>query len=264
AGVQYGMFDLDRLINVLSLSKDRRLAVKHEGIEAVEQYVLAKHFISRQVYQHKIRRVTDLMIVQGIISGMEADENLNKLYRYDEDDSYLSFYLEYDDESIQYIMRNIDDMSNIGWQYFDMLRRRILLKELYQEKFKLVARESQESARKFEEITRGGPAELLDEISQVAGLSREFTYVDTFSLKVPPQAKRDRFYDDEESILVTRPDGSTGMLKDDSTIFHSMISDAAEPVISVYGIPRNEKAEIDRDMIRKKVDDILVGYFRRT
>jgi len=61
AGVKYGTFDLERIIYTLWLAHHKAsesivIAVLEKGLHAVEQYVLARHFMYQQVMLHKATR----------------------------------------------------------------------------------------------------------------------------------------------------------------------------------------------------------------
>lgn len=64
AGVQYGKFDLHRLINTIRAipfqQKDPRLGISEGGIHAGEGLVLARYFMFTQVYFHKTRVAYDV------------------------------------------------------------------------------------------------------------------------------------------------------------------------------------------------------------
>lgn len=64
AGVQYGKFDLHRLINTIKAipyqDKDPRLGVSEGGVHAAEGLVLARYFMFTQVYFHKTRVAYDV------------------------------------------------------------------------------------------------------------------------------------------------------------------------------------------------------------
>ena len=50
---------------------DRSPAISIDGMHALEQFVLAKYYMTTQVYRHKIRLITDQMIERGIALGIE-------------------------------------------------------------------------------------------------------------------------------------------------------------------------------------------------
>lgn len=64
AGVQYGRFDLHRLINTVRAipfqNRDPRLGISEGGVHAAEGLVLARYFMFTQVYFHKTRVAFDI------------------------------------------------------------------------------------------------------------------------------------------------------------------------------------------------------------
>ncbi len=68
AGVQYGKYDLDRLIETLCVVKDEngslQLALDESGVYAAESLILARYMMFSQVYFHKTRRVYDFHVAQ--------------------------------------------------------------------------------------------------------------------------------------------------------------------------------------------------------
>jgi len=66
-GVKYGVYDIDRLIETLCILEDqgqRELAITQDGVLTLEQFVIARYHMTGQVYRHKIRLITDSMIVR--------------------------------------------------------------------------------------------------------------------------------------------------------------------------------------------------------
>lgn len=60
AGVKYGYFDLERILNVVNLFPKEGtwfLGFESDGIEAVEGLILARYFMFKQVYLHRTRRI---------------------------------------------------------------------------------------------------------------------------------------------------------------------------------------------------------------
>ena len=98
-GVKYGVFDLDRVINTIDTYEDKHecdISIKYDGINSLEQFVLAKYYMITQVYFHKVRRVSDAMIVRGIELGIEQDNLtlLKSLFCYEDRDEYLEKSIE--------------------------------------------------------------------------------------------------------------------------------------------------------------------------
>jgi uncharacterized protein len=65
AGVNYGHYDLDRIIDSVRViaprSAQTQLGFNADGLWAVEELLLARHHMHRQVYGHKTRLATDIM-----------------------------------------------------------------------------------------------------------------------------------------------------------------------------------------------------------
>jgi len=132
-GVKYGIFDIDRLHNALTIVydptyQDHYLAVEEDSIFAVEQFVLARHYLTAQIYFHKVRLITDQMIVRAIIKGIPEYGVLNDLYNYSDDDEYYTNFLNWDDNSLTFeIMKGGD---NICSRLFSKIFNRGLFKRI--------------------------------------------------------------------------------------------------------------------------------------
>src|SRR5262249_3216027 len=105
-GVRYGVFDIDRLLETLTIIRDsiseRFLGINEAGIHALEQFVLAKYYLNTQVYSHKIRLITDSMIRRGIYLGIVADsiDWLMRLYTFDGSQDFVEKYVSWNDERL--------------------------------------------------------------------------------------------------------------------------------------------------------------------
>jgi len=75
AGVAYGHYDLDRLIDTATTIRpsdtESYLGFDSEGVWAVEGLLLARHHMHRQVYGHKTRIATDIMIERALAVGID-------------------------------------------------------------------------------------------------------------------------------------------------------------------------------------------------
>ena len=56
AGVKYGIYDLDRLLDSLYVTEDKQLVILNKGFFAAEQFVLARYHMFSQIYLHKTKR----------------------------------------------------------------------------------------------------------------------------------------------------------------------------------------------------------------
>lgn len=70
AGVNYGRYDLGRIIDsarvITPRSRQNQLGFDADGLWAVEELLMARHHMHRQVYGHKTRLATDIMITRAL------------------------------------------------------------------------------------------------------------------------------------------------------------------------------------------------------
>ena len=98
-GVQYGQYDLDRIIDTITLYDENpdnalRLGVEYGGIHAIEGFILARYFMFTQVYFHRVRRAYDL-ILTDFISEVLEEATGSKHYP-----EQLAGYIKWDDWKI--------------------------------------------------------------------------------------------------------------------------------------------------------------------
>ncbi len=89
AGVTYGRYDLERLLDTITAVEDREgalhLAVEDGGLHALEAFLLARYFMFLQVYLHEDRRFYDFALNQTIRRLLGGDG------KYPLPDSWQSF-----------------------------------------------------------------------------------------------------------------------------------------------------------------------------
>jgi uncharacterized protein len=111
AGVSYGEFDLDRVIDTATIIKageqETYLGFHEGGVWAVEGLLLARHHMHRQVYGHKTRVATDIMIERAVSTGIDDGALDTAAYtvassdgRPAPDDGFLAAYLRQTDEHV--------------------------------------------------------------------------------------------------------------------------------------------------------------------
>ena len=131
-GVKYGIFDLDKVYESFIISthgEESFLSITEEGLFAVEQLILAKHHMTQQVYAHRVRVITDFMIVRGLELAIEDDVNeIKELFSYDGTREFIGNYMMYDDNRVFDVMINCSQSRpNL---IFKRLRERRLFKEI--------------------------------------------------------------------------------------------------------------------------------------
>ena len=116
-GVQYGQFDLARILDTVTLYDEDpdealRLGIDDGGIHAIEGFVLARYFMFTQVYFHKTRRAYDFLLTDFIGELLEEETGGNHY------PSALDEYLRWTDWSILHkAVENTDqDNKNLAWR----------------------------------------------------------------------------------------------------------------------------------------------------
>jgi len=105
-GVNYGRYDKDKLIESARLQPDvgggSKLAFHTDGIYALEEMLLARYHMHRQVYGHKTRVATDIMLVRAMDFGVDEELLPEPVFAPPEepDAAYVAEYLRFDDEAV--------------------------------------------------------------------------------------------------------------------------------------------------------------------
>lgn len=76
-GAEYGRFQLDRIVNTVVLH-DGQVAVRQKGLQAIEEYVLARHFMYWRVYLHKTIRGSELLLRAAVKRARRLVEELGE------------------------------------------------------------------------------------------------------------------------------------------------------------------------------------------
>lgn len=135
-GVRYGIYDINRLQDVLCRVSDERgdaLAVEEDGVNTLEQFVLARYYLTTQVIAHKGRRITDAMLVRGLMLGVQVDriEFLIRLYSFHSDIGFVSEYIKWNDERL--VSRLLESEHEDTWagKFIRRLAERRLFKIVF-------------------------------------------------------------------------------------------------------------------------------------
>lgn len=118
-GVEYGKYDLARLLDTFTLRDDPEsqsfaLAIEEGGVHAIEGFVLARYFMFTQVYFHPVRRAYDLVLTTFITELLQQETGSR---HYPEK---ASDYLMWDDERILDRARIQSSVAskNLAWRIY--------------------------------------------------------------------------------------------------------------------------------------------------
>ena len=129
AGVMYGKFDHNRLIDTLRIlpssrdSKEPTLGVERGGIHAAEALLLARYFMFIQVYLHPIRRIYDLHLQDFLSIWLKDGQYPSEL---------KEFLKITDNEITAEICLAARDTANKGYEPADRIVSRKHFKIMYQ------------------------------------------------------------------------------------------------------------------------------------
>ena len=257
-GVQYGMFDLHQMQRSLVRVRDdgeEELMIAQDGVHAVEQYVLAKYYMTANVYRHRVRVITDSMIGRAIKLGIESDklEEMDRLYRFNNTDEFVKNYLEWDDYRFLETFCPLHQEPP-GFKSGRMLRRlreRNLLKRVFAEEIDtfdariretVAAMPAPEKDQVRDEIER----KVTEFLSSALGveLDSDFVIIHAYDIKSARETSRN----DEEGILVNRSPSPRAFI-DESTLFKSINAAYIDKRVEVYA-PINWSTRDQRDELR--------------
>lgn len=258
-GVKYGIFDFHRLINTLESyneSKDMHIAVKFDGMNSLEQFVLAKYYMTRQVYRHKVRILSDAMIVRGLELGVEVDEIpfLKNLFVFQDTDDYLGNYLDfYDDKILNDIL--FSEKKGCAFEMFNRLYRRKLLKRIFSEKLNDIPVDSLiadklfnvNKNRKLREKIEGRISEL-----DILRCDKRFVIANSFIFKSVKEMSRD---DNEGKLIIKSKDETPVEFQEESMVFNSISESLNEVHFEVYA-PVEFETVVGKE---RKLNDFKTG-----
>lgn len=128
AGVQYGIYDIERIISESCLLDTQYMGFNEGAVYALEQLLLAKHHMTMQVYSHRIRLISDSMIVRGIELAAEDDPVIEQLFVHSDSTDFRKGWIGLDDYRLIEKVRHSKSVR--GKALFEGLEERRLLKRL--------------------------------------------------------------------------------------------------------------------------------------
>ena len=106
-GVNYGLYDRNRLINCMTLAKDASgnlvIAIEEKGWNTAESLVIARYQMFSQVYFHKTRRIYDYHIYCAVKEVLKNLKLKDAVYPRPNE---IEAYLEFDDWTIYSALKN--------------------------------------------------------------------------------------------------------------------------------------------------------------
>lgn len=245
-GVKYGIFDLDQMHRAL-IARDpgdgsKQLMIAEDGIHALEQFVLAKYYMTTQVYRHRIRLITDQLLIRAITTGIDSDgnEDLHKLYAYDGSPEFAEGYIQWDDSKFLLHFGGEQFAGTRLHRLLTRLRQRRLLKRVYRKKIKELPEHCIEP---LEQITKkeGKPKRTELESNICGVIANDFKKhfdggEDSFSVILHSyklKSVKEQSRNNEGPILVDQIP-KPKMFEEESSLFRSIDEKLSEAYVEVY------------------------------
>jgi HD superfamily phosphohydrolase len=263
-GVKYGVFDIHQLHRSFTLvgsEDDEYLAIDPDGVHALEQYVLAKYYLTTNVYRHRVRMITDQMIVRAIILGIDEDglDELRAVYAFDNSDEFFERYVEWDDARLMLAFGDGDTArpNTLCGKLFGSLRRRVLHKQVYSKRLQDIA--DPEVCEKLLAISNPKHDGLRKQIEEaVAGILEKYLEIEVDKRLVIVhgfniQSVRTVSRNDESSITIAgTPEQTKQPFEEYSALFRSIKEGYTDGSVEVYA-PITWETRADRRRIRDRL-----------
>lgn len=228
-GVNYGKFDVERLISSLTIyfqGETPKLAIKHGGVHAFEEFVLARYFMFVQVYFHRTRRFFDIQYSRAlpkILPNGKFPENTNE-------------YLEWDDDKMMLLLKqHLNDVEECK-----SLINRLVYKTIYATK----------------PHPESGDQRLFNVIKKTLSesIGRENIIVDTAAEKMPHKIPLRTNIDDEKAIVIVNENEPISTISDESLIIKTLTEKINIERIYVNQNKQMEAQKIKSDLFEESND----------
>lgn len=264
AGVKYGIFDLDKVIESLIPIKisgeETQVGIREEGVSAIEQMLLAKYHMSTQVYQHRIRRITDAMLIRGIKSALKEVREIKDIFKCEDTDDFLENYIKYDDKKlVDTILSNSQEIAKV---YFEKIKTRKLLKEVFSQEINDTNFPDRVMLDNIANISKGQMKNIAGKVAEVFStrensIESSLVIVDKQTV-FNPTFKSPAVRINIDTIMVETEEGEKKGFDQISTIFRNPAVDPEKDMLYVY-LPLDsiERKEDRKRLIKEKRDVII-------
>lgn len=264
-GVQYGVFDIHQLHRSMvkvGLDDELELMIDPDGVHALEQFVMAKYYLTTNVYRHRVRLVTDQMIVRAIVLGIEMDQldDLRAIYSFDNSEDFFRRYTALDDARFLY---QFDSSAKPGTRCGDLLTR-LQRRQLHKRVFSARIEDFRDPQLKslLQDISKPKNASLRADIeaklAEVLGerLKHKLDPLETIVHGFDIKSVRATSRNDEAAVMIARHPQPVPF-DQHSTLFASIDEGYAESSVEVYA-PVTWETPTQRSRILKAVREPIL------
>lgn len=253
-GVQYGHYDIARLHTVLGRHTDSTgdiICIQQDGLNTIEQFVLARYFETTQIIQHRIRQITDAMLLRGLSLGVKTDglDFLRELYTFEDSEGFARNYLKWNDERLVSRLLEPEHEKTRAGDMFRRLANRRLFKEIVRVRLSDVSSDAAMNPDGVKAVRNELEAQVADRLSSLQGSTVPANMVIVDVTKQPPARKN------EGSLLIK--DGTQLVpLESRSVIFGSISEKLSEQNLQCYApldIVDEAKRRVAQEDIRQMI-----------
>ena len=261
AGVKYGTYDLEKIIEscrVYFEEDESYLAISDEGIYALEQLLLAKHHMTQQVYSHRVRSISDAMIVRGIELAIEGNQEIEQLYRYNETSEFTENYIEYHDERLIDLLKQCDQEK--ARNIFDRLYSRKLFKMIGELPLKDV--DSAPAKRRLLQMHDNQKRRWEERIAEYLEISSDYVIVNKVHIRNPNYGSRSYSLNPEAIMIFDEKQSDLRSLisyKTELILVRPPADEVDLETVQVYAPPEDWNRQQEETQLQEKVQEILLA-----
>jgi HD superfamily phosphohydrolase len=257
-GVEYGRYDLEKVVEsargIPEVGKRSRLAFHEEGIYALEEMLLARYHMHRQVYGHRTRVATDRMLVRAMSLGVDEGMLPQEIFTPPSNlgPEFVSAFLAFDDQAVA---KTLCAARTPGGEVMRALMGRRLFKRLIRLDFKSLEDQFQRQLAGYvaspdETVLRAMLPEVEAAIASRAGVDPHWVVLHWEKRESPISTRFDLRVAGRD-IMIVDDDGTPSVFHERSEVFQR-VEGQGEVFISLYVRPANDvrPSEGDLDRIR--------------
>ncbi|RKY16782.1 MAG: hypothetical protein DRP63_04815 [Planctomycetota bacterium] len=263
-GVKYGVIDIERIIDCFvpfERGDERWLAVRFDGVVAIEQLVVARYQITRQVYAHRVRRIAEKMLQRAILDAKDKDEEIHTLFSFNpQEERWWKTFLKSNDH---WLMSRLEAVAtrypeSTCAKMSERLAARRLLKEVYAQYISRLPWGYSDTQSFFE--TPEQRKRMEKKIAEELGVDEALVIVDVRELKNPlhrsPEPRR------EGKIIVIDRNGRDQRLEDMKDSLSEKVKVESEKNVYVY-VPVDESDREKRQSLYKEYRKVVEKIVER-
>jgi HD superfamily phosphohydrolase len=263
-GVKYGLYDLDKIIESLRVIRfgpeESYLGIDEEGIYALEQLIMAKYHLTTQVYFHRIRGITDSMIIRGIeLAVNEGLDEVKRLFTYDGSNEFLKKYYSYNDENLISLIRK--GGGPLSKEIFERLYNRKLFKMVHSRRISEIEGAKLKDIYSNLNLNNTFENDLEKKIAEKLKTKPEFVIIKTVDIKNPFWSPQGYSIKDQTILVKLRdkPDKEAEQIGEIKWSIFNFKGGFGSPEIQVYA-PYDFLTDMrgsKRETEKKKLDEII-------